>query len=102
MIQYETQQEVNSMLESGMKQLTPDQLTEQLELLGYKVDKNLSFNYLNSSNERTYQARSIYLRHKGTGLGFANVDAPRDAAFNTLQWVRLNCFVFSQGRIQEL
>jgi hypothetical protein len=98
---YETQKERQLLLNSGSVELSPNEIKTALSALGYEIDTALSFNYLNSANEFTYNARSIRIRHKGTKKGFANIEAPRDSNFKLLQELRGNSHGYANGRIYE-
>ena len=98
---YETDKERKQLLGAGSVELTPTEIRDALSVLGYEIDNALSFNYLNTANVYTYNARSIRIRHKATKKGFANVDAPRDSNFRLLQELRLNSHGYAGGRIYE-
>jgi hypothetical protein len=90
--------EVQRMLDAGMEQLTPQQLQDRLAPLGYKIKH--AFNYINTSNENSYNASSEDIIDIKTGYSFANIAADK-TNLKALQSIRLNCFVFHRGRIWE-
>lgn len=99
----DTKREYESMLAAGCTPMTPAELAEKLDELGYRIsDENGDcFNYLNTHNKIVYNARSIYIVDKKTGLSFANINACRDR-LTELQQLRLNAAVMSNGRVWEL
>lgn len=98
----ETELEAFVMLQSGMEILTADEVIQQLDELGYRINNSMSFNYFNTSNERKYKARFCYIIEKDSGLSFGNADARRDENFKTLQALRRYSFGWNNGRIWEL
>ena len=78
-----------------------DELKNQLDKLGYKIDQENSFNYFNSANKNQYNARSCYIVEKDTGIGFANIKSRKDENFNKLQQLRKNALVIDRNRIIE-
>jgi hypothetical protein len=90
--------EVQRMLDMGMEQLTPQQLSARLAPLGYEIKH--SFNYINTSNENSYNAGSKDIIDIKTGHSFANIAADK-TNLKELQSIRFNYFVFHRGRIWE-
>lgn len=93
------------MLNGGMIELSSQELDARLNALGYEIDVEDSFDYVNASNEITYRARSVAIRHKASGLSFAHIECDR-TNLAALQSLRLNHFVFVErngvGRIWEI
>lgn len=101
-IEDSTKKEVAQLTLIGMKKISSDILKSELTKLGYEINQKLSFNYVNSSNENTYKAKSVYIGMLGNSeLSFANIYANRDN-IKHLQEIRQNYFVFENGRIWEL
>ena len=73
-----------------------------LDSLGYQIAQNMSFNYRNRLNAEAYDARSICIVEKDTGLSFANIHARRDRDFEALQLLRRTETVVVRGRVWEL
>ena len=73
-----------------------------LDSLGYRIAQNMSFNYRNRLNAEAYDARSICIVEKDTGLSFANIHARRDSDFEALQLLRRTETVVVRGRVWEL
>lgn len=97
-----TKKEVASLLLIGMQKISSSNLKVELEKIGYEINDDLCFNYINSANENTYKAKSISIGMLGNkGLSFANIYAPKDN-IKLLQEIRQNYFVFENGRIWEL
>ena len=97
-----TQLEVNDMLDAEMTQLTPSELNDLINPLGYSISKTpMTFNYVNTGNKRHYKAKSVHIKVTGTDLSFANIKADR-TNLKALQDIRFNCFVFTNGRIWEI
>ena len=93
--------ERNRMLAGGMKEITIEELIKAVCDLGYYINSDDSFNYVNSGNQITYKARSIAIRHSISDECFSNIYSPKDK-LPELQKIRRNCFVFSNGHIWEL
>ncbi len=100
-LENDTQLEVNKMLEGGMILISPSELNEKLDKLGYKVDKSKCFNYQNKSNEIHYAAKHVNIVHKDSEKCFSNVDSPKNK-LKELQEIRRDYFVFEDGVIWEL
>ena len=98
----ETKAERLNMLNGGMEELNPKEFVDTLNSLGYEIDSNNTFNYINSANERTYKAKSVMIREQDSKLHFCNVEARRDNNFDTLQALRFNSFVYFNNTIWEL
>ena len=96
-----TQEERQRMKREGMQEVSPRELELMLDDIGYYIDKQNSFNYTNNLNAITYKAKSIKIRDKVSGLGFANIEADRKN-LKKLQEIRRNTFVYAQGRIWEV
>jgi hypothetical protein len=97
-----TKMEVMRMKERGMQQLTKEELLTQLKQIGYKPLKALTFNDNNLStfNPYPYKMKGLYIVESDTGISaFHYKDARRDDNFNKLQDIRMNTFVFENGRI---
>lgn len=91
---------VHSLLQAGVEQISKRELEIHLEAIGYKLGD--SFLYENNLNAgESWKAKSFEIVEKSSGLSFAHVDAPKKN-LKTLQEIRLNCFVFENGRIWEI
>lgn len=97
---YDLEEEVLTLTESGCIAISEAHLNDLLAEIGYHVDKNESFNYINSSNENTYPAKSVCIKDEN-GLNFSNIYANRDN-LKRLQQIRLDVFVLANNRIWEL
>lgn len=101
-IEYSTKREVEQLVLAGMQEISVDNLKNEIARLGYEINTQLTFNYINSANENTYKAKSVNIGILGNKeLSFANIDAPRDN-LKKLQEIRKNYFVFKNGRVWEL
>lgn len=96
-----TELERQRMIAGGMREISPRQLAEEISALGYRIDVGRSFNYANTGNAISYQARAVSIVCKETGHCFSNIDARRDR-LPELQAIRFNTFCFVHGRIWEL
>jgi len=96
-----TNKERQSLLRSGMKEISINDLERELLCLGYKINKEDSFVYLNSANENTYLAKSVAIVDR-SGKSFANVDSVNRKHLKELQKLRRERYVFHAGRIHEL
>lgn len=97
-----TKKEVAQLILIGMKKISSDNLKIELANIGYEINPELTFNYINSANGNPYKAKSVCIGILGNkGLSFANINAPRDN-IKQLQEIRQNYFVFENGRIWEL
>lgn len=96
-----TQQEVNRMVAAGMTLISSKELVKKLDELGYKISKPDSFLYQNKLNKIHYAAKHVNIVHKGSGKSFANIDSSKEK-LKELQEIRLNFFVFENGRVWEL
>jgi hypothetical protein len=83
-------------------EVTKKQLVDMLARLGYEIEEASSFNYFNTLNGAPYAARACYVIESDTGLGFANINARRDARFTALQEMRRNNEFWIKGRLYEL
>lgn len=81
---------------------TKAHLVRELELLGYRIDEKMSFNYRNTLNKGHYNARACRVVEADTGIGFANVNARRDKNFRKLQDLRQWADVVINGRVYEI
>jgi hypothetical protein len=97
----ETKKEVRRMLEDGMIQLSKNELLDKLLSLGYTLNVTNCFNYINSANTITHRAKSIDIKLIVGGKSFSHIDADK-TFLPQLQEIRLNYFVFENGRIWEL
>lgn len=98
----ETKEERINMLNSGMEELSAKEFVEILHSLGYEIDSNNTFNYINTANERIYKAKSVMIREQDSKLHFCNIEARRDKNFDALQALRFNSFVYFNNTIWEL
>jgi len=100
----QTEEEAFEMIKAGMIMLTAQDLINELQRLGYKIEgtNGMSFNYFNTGNKRKYKARSISIIEADTKMSFAHVDARRDDNFKALQALRYNHFAYDKERIWEL
>mgnify|MGYP001151303482 CR=1 FL=1 len=96
-----TIQEYYNLVESGKQDIHISELEFMLDEIGYYIDQNDSFNYINNLNEIHYNARSISIKDKHTKLDFSNINANRDNLAK-LQQIRKDYFCFYRGRIWEL
>jgi len=97
----ETALEVARYIAAGCEQVTPAELVNRAAAIGYKIEKDSCFNYVNTANAITYRARSIGWRHIASGKSFAHVDAPRET-LPALQAMRQSLLVVHRGRLWEL
>jgi len=96
-----TASEYTRMISGGMVELGVDDLKKRLDSIGYEIDEDISFDYVNRGNAIHYFARSVGIRHKASGLSFAHVDCDR-THLAELQYLRMHFFVFFKGRVWEL
>lgn len=94
----DTERYRQEMVAHGMQQWTPRRLLEELDALGYKIDRAGSFSYNSYGNEIPFAARSLRIAEKDTGIGFANIKA-NGLNIRELQEIRRNTFVFYRGRL---
>lgn len=97
-----TIKEKERMVKAGMKIISHFELVQELDRLGYAINKENSFDYNNRGNEYSYLAKSLYIVEKGSSRSFANTESRRDANFKALQEIRRSTFVFHKNRIWEL
>lgn len=97
----QTLQEKERMIAAGMRCISPTQLREEINLLGYKISNDNSFQYLNTGNAITYYARSVSIVEIKTNHCFSNIAADK-TNLPALQAIRFNTFCFENGRIWEL
>lgn len=87
---------------SDMEKMTPEEALHYIESLGYTIDKSMTFNYRNTSNEVSYDAKGLYVIQKDNRLGAFNKDARRDTNYEKLQEFRRNVTVTDKlGRVWE-
>ena len=98
---YDTKKEINSYLEFGCELISLDELKNRLDIIGYKISNEDSFNYINTSNEFTYRARSIYVSDKVGNIGAYNIYSKNRDNLHLLQEMRNNCVCVSKNRIYE-
>lgn len=99
---YETKKEFNNLIEGGMDCISIDEFYYIIESCGYEVCQNTTFDYVNTSNEFTYRAKSVSYIDKITKRSFAHFEERRDERYKRLQQMRATCFVYHQGVIWEL
>ena len=87
--------------ESCMEPMGYNELLNELDRLGYYIDKDMSFDYINRGNEHSYKARSIAIADKVSRKSFANIDTHNDN-LKELQEIRRNRIVIHRNRIFEL
>lgn len=99
-----TQHEIDRLLNSGCSKVSYNELKDILKSLGYEIEAESSFNYINTANEITYKAKSCYIVESDTGLSFANIEARKDENFKELQRLRRSGLfaVTNHGAITEL
>jgi hypothetical protein len=96
-----TAREVEAMIASGMVELDTFTLEWKLNNMGYKIDYRDTINYINTSNERHYKAKSVRIVDIASGLGFGSIDC-KNPNLEKLQALRKSSFVFNLGYIWEL
>ena len=102
-MKYDTEKEIQSLLDAGMEQITIKQFEYRVLSCGYRRDKSMDFNYTNSGNAYTYQAKSAgNYKDCNTGSSAFHYQGRRDEKFHRLQEMRRSCFVVSRGVIWEL
>ena len=99
-----TLKEKARMINAGMQEITESELNDILKTLGYKIDNSMCFNYYNTGNEIHYKARAMYFIDIKTKQSFAHYEQSYSNYENLekLQKIRLNNFVFQNGRIWQL
>ena len=98
----DTKKEVENMIKNGMEKLTLSELKQTLEKLGYEINKDNSFRYINAGNANSYKAYSCNIVDKKSKKSFSNTESKRDNDFIELQALRFKSFVYSNGYIYEL
>ena len=101
-IAQETKEIREKFINEGLQELTASDFVNTLDALGYEIESDGTFNYINNLNGYIYKAKSVRIREKDTKLGHCNVDARRDDNFKELQTIRFNSFVFFNNTIWEL
>lgn len=97
-----TEEKINALVAAGMQEITAEELEARIMALGYRFCSACSFNYMSRHNGRPYSARSVSYIDIESGLGYAHVQARRDARFEQLQALRNALFVFKGGRVWKL
>lgn len=99
--------EVQRRLKAGDRQLTVEQIAEELRLLGYKMDRSMDARcqakiMTGPAAGESYPCCTTYLKEADTGLSAFNVNARRDANFRALQQLRREVFAVVRGYVFEL
>jgi hypothetical protein len=101
--------EIAYKLRNGSRQVTLQQLDEELRAIGYRLDRSGDCHSRNRylTGERageSYPAVNMTVVQISNGLSAFHVDAKRDAAFDTLQSMRATeaLFAVHRGRIYEI
>ncbi|MDE2104556.1 MAG: hypothetical protein KGL39_45395 [Patescibacteria group bacterium] len=101
-------QEIKRRLASGRRQLTLRQLTDEVEALGYKLDRTMDARgqakiLTGDHAGETYPCLTTGIKEADTGLSAFNVNARRDANFTALQQLRRSDdFAVVRGFILDL
>ena len=81
--------EIQKRIGAGCQRLTLGQMEYILSALGYCLDRSMDCRgTAKNADGSTYPATTTGIKHKRSGLSFANVDAPRDEQFDKLQRFR--------------
>jgi hypothetical protein len=84
--------------------MAKSKLVNDLAVIGYKIDENLAFNYINKLNKgQQFKARACPIVEIDTGISFAHhAKARRDANFHKLQEYRQRPNPVINGRVYEI
>ena len=99
-------QEVERRERNGDKRRTIREIDAKLRAIGYQLDRSMdspSWNRFMTGElaGESYPAVNMAVVEADTGIGFANIDARRDANFKALQELRFNesLFALARGRV---
>lgn len=101
-LQVNNAEAVAKMKAYGCMKISSSELEKMLGKIGYRISHKDSFDYTNTSNEISFNARSVCIVEGDTGLHFNNPNTRRDNNFRKLQKIRNEFFVFENDRIWEL
>ena len=98
--------ERDRMIALGMKQLTEQDFLSMLTDIGFKLDNSNCFYYSNTSNKKSYNAKSLSIIDIKTKLSFAHVNfgntMEESERRDKLQKIRRWNFVFEQKRYKNI
>ena len=100
----ETIKERQSLLNSGMEEISEADLIQLLKDLDYKIDKSSILDYYNTMNDQHCLERSLGYIDTKTGQSAFHFEQSftNEANLKELQKIRRNFFVFKNNRIWSL